>query len=114
VLLRGFVYDLVTARPLPGVKIHFQDRLSGARIPVSADWRGYYEVLTSLENSGLTPVADAAGYLAEPLEDDEPPWHSRSTAKRKAAAAKRPAEILITFTSRQEEAVFNIVLIPAR
>lgn len=114
VLVRGFIYDLVTARPLPGAQFHFRDRLSGNRIAVASDMRGYYETQLSLENSGLTPVSDTPGYRREPLEDDEPPWHSRSAAKRKAAAAKPPTDILLTFTSRQEEAVFNIVLIPSR
>ena len=114
VIVRGFVYDLVTARPLPGVRFNFQDRLSGARIAVVSDHRGYYETFVSLENSGLTPVSDAPGYRREPIEDDVPPWHDRSPARRKAAAAKPPTDILLTFTSRQEEAVFNIVLVPTR
>lgn len=112
IVLYGWVYDVATARPVPGAALRFRDRMSGAVIAINADWRGWYEVTVPRENSGLTPEASVTGYRRETLAENEPAWHQRKAAARKRAASSEPAEVLLTFTSRQEEAQVNIVLVP--
>lgn len=112
VVLYGWVYDLVSARPLPGAMFRLRDRLSGAVTAVNADYRGWYEVQVSRESSGFVPEGAVTGYRRETLAENEPPWHSRKAAARKRAAAEEPAEVLVTFGPRQEEARVNIVLLP--
>lgn len=112
VILYGWVYDLVTARPLPGATIRLRDRLSGAVMAVNADHRGWYELAVSRESSGFAPEAAVPGYRRETLAENEPAWHARKAAARRRAAAEEPAEVLITFGPRQEEAQVNIVLLP--
>jgi hypothetical protein len=112
ITLYGWVYDVATAQPLPGAAIRFKDRLSGTVISTNADYRGWYELQISRENSGIIPEAAVPGYRRETLAENEPAWHRRKAASRKKAAASEPDEVLLTFTSRQEEAQVNIVLVP--
>jgi hypothetical protein len=112
ITLYGWVYDVATAKPVPGAAIRFRDRMSGNSISTNADYRGWYELQVPRENSGLTPEAAVAGYRRETLAENEPAWHQRKAASRKKAAAAEPDEVLLTFTPRQEEAQVNIVLVP--
>ncbi|MDX6768612.1 MAG: hypothetical protein SF051_03710, partial [Elusimicrobiota bacterium] len=112
ILMRGWIYDLATARPVPHAVVQLQDRLSGAVHAASAGPDGYYELMLPRENSGLRPAASVAGYRREVLEENGPPWHARKPASRKAAAAREPDEVLLTFAPSQEEALFNLILIP--
>lgn len=112
ITLYGWVYDVVTAKPVPGAALRFRDRMSGDNVGVYADYRGWYEVPVPRENSGLMPEASVTGYRRETLAENEPAWHQRKAAARKKAAAAEPDEVLLTFTPRQEEAQVNIVLVP--
>lgn len=112
IILYGWVYDVATARPVPGAAVRFTDRMSGAVVATNADWRGWYEVQVPRENSGLVPEASVTGYRRETLSENEPAWHERKASARKRAASARPDEVLLTFTSRQEEAQVNVVLVP--
>lgn len=112
ILLRGWVYDLVTAQPIPYARFRLQDRLSGAVIHVHAGQDGYYEAAVTQHNSGLELRADTAGYRPEPVEENDPPWHARKAALRRKEAASPPRDILLTFAPSQEEAIVNVVLAP--
>lgn len=114
ILLRGWVYDLVTARPVPNAQVRLRDRMSGSFIGLSTDFNGAYEILVPRENSGLVPEAAMSGYRRETLAENDPPWRARGAAARRKAAAQEPDEVLLTFTPRQEEAAVNIVLLPLK
>lgn len=114
IVVYGWVYDVVSARPLPGALFRLRDRLGGGVIPVNADYRGWYEVQVPRESSGFVPEAAVPGYRRETLSENEPPWHARKPAARKRAAAAEPDEVLITFAPRQDEAQANIVLLPQK
>lgn len=112
IVVYGWVYDLVSARPLPGANFRLRDRLGGGTITVNADHRGWYEVQVPRESSGFVPEGAVQGFRRETLAENEPPWHRRKPAARKRAAAETPDEVLITFAPRQDEAQANIVLLP--
>lgn len=114
IIIRGWVYDLVTARPVPNAAIRLRDRVSGQAVGISSGPEGWYETYIPRENSGLTPEASAPGYRVETIAENEPPWHERKAGARRKAALGPLDEVMLTFTPRQEEADVNFVLVPLK
>lgn len=82
-LVRGFVYDLATARPLAEARLRFvavEDEAQQAAAETDRD--GYYHLRLPRRRTYRTTVL-VQGYRTFPLEDGEPPYRTMTAAERR-------------------------------
>lgn len=84
-LVRGFVYDLASARPLADAELLFE-AVEGEphRTVTQTDRDGYYLVRLPRQRN-YRAMARAKGYRTFPLEDGDPPYRTMSAAARRQA-----------------------------
>lgn len=113
VLVRGYTYDVTTGRPVSYVRVKFADKGGGETKAIVSNQRGFYEIMLPPRSGGVLVTADAGGFHQEPLAERDPPWHRRPAEERQAAPSLPPVPLLVPFAARQQEAIVNVVLVPA-
>jgi pyruvate/2-oxoglutarate dehydrogenase complex dihydrolipoamide acyltransferase (E2) component len=101
-LVEGSVYDLLSLKPVPGAKIVFQDKNSGAMVTAVTDAGGRYKAdLPKVVEGGYEVTIARRGYSSEYLEEMSPPYRSQSRGRRLEAAEEL-----------QQSAVLHVPLLP--
>lgn len=98
--MRGTIYDLVTLRPIPGVRMTFTDNKTNSRAHILADAQGRYRtVLPALPGRGYLVTLAKSGYEKTYLDPgtegvaEMPLERRRELAKELATLIAEPASL---------------------
>jgi len=114
----GAVYDLLTLRPLPGVRIEFKFKNGPDNWAVTnADGHYYIDLEKRIRSSQiLVSIQRIPGYRKGQLEDPDPPLRERTLdARKRVMAETTPFDldpIPLRFKESDDIVEFNIVLVP--
>lgn len=115
--VRGTVYDLETGRPVPSVRVRFQQTRSEARWEVTTNDAGRYQVgVYKNASDGVVVMIEAPGYRKGLLEDRDPPYRERSAQARADVMSETTESDLEPVPLRYKESArvvdLDLVLVP--
>ncbi|MBI2788452.1 MAG: carboxypeptidase regulatory-like domain-containing protein [Elusimicrobia bacterium] len=115
--VRGTVYDLATGRPVPSVRVRFQQTRSDARWEATTNAAGRYQVgVYKNPSDAVVVMIEAPGYRKGLLEDRDPPYRERSASARADVMAETTDSDLEPVPIRYKESAqvvdLDLVLVP--
>lgn len=115
--VRGTVYDLATGRPVPSVRVRFQQAHSDARWETLTNAAGRYQVgVYKNPSDAVVVMIEAPGYRKGLLEDRDPPYRERSPQARADVMAETTESDLEPVPIRYKESAqvvdLDLVLVP--
>lgn len=115
--VRGTVYDLETGRPVPAVRVRFEQVRSDARWEAVTNAAGRYQVgIYKNAADKIVVMIEASGYRQGLLEDRDPPYRERSAKARADVIAETTESDLEPVPVRHKESAqivdLDLVLVP--